>query len=174
MAFPALMASAAVMGAVSSWVKGTNQAALYNTQARELELQARLADQRGQAEIRNYERASAYRLGSILSAQGASGVDVFSGSPMEVRLAQARADGISKLNIQTDTAIRVRNLQYQSQLADFQRSVANRQRFFDMIGGAMTYASPFVTAGGFGGTTPPPGTPASSAASEEATFRMRG
>ncbi|UOF78746.1 internal virion protein B-like protein [Caudoviricetes sp.] len=146
MAFPVMALSAAAVSATSAFVEGTNRAGLYNTQAREYEMQANLVPGATDAQLRQFERGAKYRMGAIIAGLAHSGVDVSSGSAAEVALAQARADGMTKLQITTAGALQERNLRFQSQMADYQRRVANRQRIMGAIGGAMSAASPFIAA----------------------------
>jgi hypothetical protein len=132
-----LAAGSFLTSSAAAWVKNTNLAGIYNAQAREYEFQARLSTEQLSVDLRNFDRAAAFRRGSIRLGLGASGLDVHAGSPLEVQLQQARADGIQKLHMQAAAELQARNFRMQAAFANYNRQSANTQRFLDLAGAGM-------------------------------------
>lgn len=87
-ALPWIAAGAAIGGSILSATgqakAGTAQQAAYNANARAMQLKAQTDQDAAEAEARQIELANARRYGTIRSAYAAGGVDVNTGSPLEV------------------------------------------------------------------------------------------
>lgn len=117
---------------------------LLGATAAALELQARLAAQAGQLEIKIFRRAAQFRRGGIVAAAAASGVRVGSGSAFDVLLEQARNDGTQILQMKNARAMQIWDLRARAKIARFQRSALLKQMPLTIAGQLFTGGAQYL------------------------------
>jgi hypothetical protein len=99
------------IGAIGSLMKGQSQSQMYGYQAGIAELNAKIALQNkdyafatGETEAQKYGAAARYRMGAIRSGEGASGIDIGSGSKAKVQEGQQTVTNIDMAQIRNNAA----------------------------------------------------------------------
>lgn len=158
-----LIAGTAV-GAVGSIVKGESEAVAYEYNASVARRNAQTSAEQGVAAVEAQQRNSVRRIGAAIAAYGASGVQVDSGSPMDVLADSARMAELDRLTTQYNYALKGAGYQSQAQLADMGAETARTSGYLNALsvggqGAARAIpmfgsANPDAWAAGGGGAAP--------------------
>lgn len=160
-----MLIAATATKAVGSIIKGEGQAAAYEYNARVAQQNAIIAGQQGRAAEEAQQRDTVRKIGSMVAAYGASGVQTDSGSPMDVLADSARMAELDKLTLRYNYALKAAGYQSQAQLdlmgAQTSRTSGYLDAFASGTQGASIYAgnSPIPM---FGQATQPVYSPAGS------------
>lgn len=121
LAMPLMLAGGAV-SAYGSIAKGNAEASAYNYKAGVAQVNTRIAEQNrdyayaaGGREAARYGANAAQRMGKIITGQGASGLDVNSGSAVDVRASQRTADIADQKTIQENAGRRAYGFSVQAE-----------------------------------------------------------
>lgn len=158
MAFGISAATWAMVGAgaaaTGTLMQGQSQAMASEYNADVARQNAAISAQQGQAAVEAQQRNSARTIGAMTAAYGASGVQVDSGSPMDVLADASRMAVLDKLTTQHNYALRGLGYSQQANLADMNAESATTSSILGAAG---------QMAGGYGsylkmsGGTPIPG-----------------
>lgn len=92
------------MQAMGASQSADSQAAMYNYQANLAKINQELSLQQGAAEAQQYGQKARQQMGQLKAAQGASGIDVNSGSALAVQAGQRSAAEIDNAQIRSNAA----------------------------------------------------------------------
>lgn len=141
-ALPYIAGGVAAISAISS-ASAQSSAAKYNAQiARQ---NADMARQQGEAAQQQQQREAARKLGAMRAAYGASGVDIGSGSPLDVLADSASQAELDRLTIKYNYDARAIGYDNTAMLEDAKAENAKSSGVLNAIGSA---ASAFVMTGG--------------------------
>lgn len=154
-----LAAAGSIAGAAMSGLSAIQQgqaasrAAAYNAQVAENNAKlatqnARFAAAEGNEQVAAEQQNNRARTGAIAAAQGASGVDVNSGSAVNVRASQAELGELNALNIRSNAMRQAYGYETQSTSYTGQAGLDRAQAKDEKIGGYMSGAGSFL--GGVG------------------------
>lgn len=141
------MITGATWGVFNAGIANRTQWEYLRTQARETRVQADTIKDVGASEIRMFQRSAHYRRGAIVANWGHSGIAADSGSAFEVLMAQAAADGLSKLQLQRNADLQYRSTLVSAQFLDYQRKITDRQLPLQLINSGLQGASSGIGSG---------------------------
>lgn len=152
------VAAAAGVKMIGSAVQGAASAESSKYNAAVAQQNADIAIQQGEASAQAQQRDSARKIGAMVAAYGASGVQGDAGSPLDVLADSVRMSTLDNLTIKYNAQLRAAGYTAQSQLSNYAASSARTSSVLNMFGdvasGAADYAK--VTRGtsipNFGGT----------------------
>lgn len=158
MAFGISAATWAMIGAgvaaTGTLMQGQSQAMASEYNADVAQQNAAIAAQQGQAAVAAQQRTAARTIGSMKAAYGASGVQVDSGSPLDVLADSASMAELDKLTTQYNYALRGMGYSQQANLANMNAESATTSSLLSaggqLAGGYGNYLK-------MGGGTPIPG-----------------
>lgn len=133
-----------VVGAISQ-ANSQSNAASYN--AKVAAQNAEIARQQGEAAAQAQDRAARQRLGQMTAAYGASGVDMGSGSPLDVLQDSARTAALDNLTTRYNYNLRATGYSNQSTLLENQASNYKTSGILNGIGAGVKGATAYVGAG---------------------------
>lgn len=87
-------------------IEGENKAISYEYNAKVARMNAEIARQQGIAAVEAQQRQAARAMGSMRAAYGASGVQMDSGSPVDVLVDSARNAELDRLTVQYNYALK--------------------------------------------------------------------
>ena len=138
MAFAALpiLAGSAAVSAVGSIMQGQAQSDAANYNAAIARQNAEIARQQGEAAAQAQNRDAQRKMGSMVAAYGASGVQSDTGSPMEALMDSARMATLDNLTIKYDADLRARGYQSQAVLSSANAKSASTAGVIGAVGAA--------------------------------------
>lgn len=158
MAFGISAATWAMVGAgvaaTGTLMEGQSQAMASEYNADVARQNAAIAAQQGKAAVELQQRNAKRTIGTMVANYGASGVQVDSGSPLDVLADSASMAELDKLTTQYNYALRGLGYSQQANLADMNASSASTSSLLGAVGKA---ASGYGTYLKMGGGTPIPG-----------------
>lgn len=144
-----------IVKAVGSLMQGESTAMSYEYKAQIAQQNAQIARGQGQAAVEMQQRNAARTTGKMVASYGASGVQMDSGSPLDVLADSAAMATLDKLTLQYNTALKAAGYESQSNLDSMgvttSRTSSYLQAASDFMGGASDSASrgtPIPTFGG--------------------------
>jgi hypothetical protein len=141
----AVSAGVAALGAVRS---SQAQAAAANYNAQLADQNAQVANAQGAAAAEAQERDSKRRIGSMLAAYGASGVQTDTGSPTDVLADSARSASLDNLTIKYNAKLRAMGLEAQAGLDRSTASNATQAGYINATSAVLSGASKAYGTGG--------------------------
>lgn len=150
-------AATAAYGAYSSG-QASSAAAKYNSQtaannAAIATQNARFAAEEGEVNVANEQQKTRAELGGILANQGASGVDVNSGSAVDVRSSAAETGELNAINIRANAARQAYGYETQAASDMGQSALDKSQAGNDTTAGYIGAGSTLLTGAGQAGST---------------------
>lgn len=145
-------AAGAGISTVGSFLQGKSQADLYQYRAglslakKQIDLQNRdFALQSGESEAQNYGLRSRFQAGGIKAAQGASNLDVGSGSMLDVQRGQKLVSDIDMANIRTNAARRAYGFETQAAMDEAEAGLYDKAAKGAFQGGLIKSAASLVS-----------------------------
>lgn len=133
---PAMLAATAVK-TVGNIMQGEAQAGSAKFNARVAQQNAVIAQQQGAAAEAAQQRDAARQIGTMIANYGSSGVQLDSGSPLDVLADSARMAELDRLTIQYNTRLKAAGYQVEAQLQQNQATSARTSALFNAAGSAM-------------------------------------
>lgn len=132
----------AIVGALGSVVQGMNASAMSSYQANVARANAQIMEQnrvaalkKGQIDTQIAGMKYAAQAGSIAAHQGASGIDMGSGSSTEVRAGAAEMANLGQENVNTDAKYKAYNFDVQKAQYNNQAGLYDAKANSDMVSG---------------------------------------
>lgn len=158
--FTAIGSKAAVvstgMSVAGSLIKGESQAQAYNYNAGIAAQNAQIAREQGEAAVQAQQRNAARRIGTMIANYGASGVQVDSGSPLDVLADSAAMATLDSLTIRYNYALKAAGFENQAALDRAAAKSSRTSGYFNAIGAGLSgYAGMKSMGFGAGSTSIP-------------------
>lgn len=138
-----LLAGTAVK-AVGSIAQGESQAGSYEFNASVARQNALIAAQQGAAAVDAQQRNATRRIGSMIAAYGASGVQGDAGSPMDVLADSARMAELDKLTTQYNYTLRAAGYESQAKLDLMGAESARTSGYLNAFSGGLQGVNTYV------------------------------
>lgn len=132
-----MMVAAAGTQAVGSLIQGESQAQASEFNAAIARQNAQIAQQQGAAAVQAQQRDAARRIGSMVANYGASGVQVDSGSPVDVLADSAAMATLDRLTLQYNYALKAAGFENQAKVDDMNATTSRTSGLFGAASAGM-------------------------------------
>lgn len=122
------------MRAVGSLLEGESKAHAADYNAQVAIQNSRLAAAQGQAAVEAQQRDAARKIGAAVANYGASGVQVDSGSPLDVLADSARMSELDRLTIQYNASLKAMGYDLQARMSQLESRSARTSAVLNAVG----------------------------------------